>query len=273
MDWKETILKLWPRVLWFLCAVLLLFLPVVLLVIAEAADQPATPLIESIIRYHDVLFRWPVTVLVLGVVTLVAFRVPLSDLIERIKEIKTRQLALRLADGQSQTPPVGQPEIAELAPVVEGGPQASAEHVTSSTPQVAPHEPGGREIPRSVINYIQQHAESVAVEFARVFNGYRYEKAFNLIFGTQLDLLWHLMGKGESGEAYTNLFVYYDETLRREPRLKIQMADYIDFLLRASFVQYIGDGAQRRVRITPIGSDFLSYIRTVYPTSWYMKPL
>ena len=110
-------------------------------------------------------------------------------------------------------------------------------------------------------------------EYRRVFNGYRYERGFNVVYGTQMSMLQHLAIKGTDGEAYTNLARFYEEFRRRAPEAKYQMPDYVRFLHTLGFTEYVGAEPNLRVRITPSGLGFLSYVRTEYPAMYDKRPL
>ena len=128
-------------------------------------------------------------------------------------------------------------------------------------------------VPPQVIQYVQQNAARVVEEYLRVFNGYRYERAFNLIYGTQMDMLQYLATKGTGGEAYTNLAVFYEEFRKRTTDTKYQMPDYVRFLQTMGFIEYFGAEPNFRVRISPSGLGFLSYVRGEYPVIYDKRPL
>src|SRR5262249_12954686 len=101
-----------------------------------------------------------------------------------------------------------------------------------------------------------------------------YERAFNLIYGTQIQLLQDLATKGTAGEAYTNLAIFYEEFRRRAAdSTNYQMPDYVRFLHQLGFIEYFGEESNFRVRITPTGLGFLSYIRAEYPFFYEQKSL
>ncbi|MBA7661792.1 hypothetical protein ES703_69812 [subsurface metagenome] len=52
-------------------------------------------------------------------------------------------------------------------------------------------------------------------KYKKLSKEYKYEMTFNVIFGTQMNLLEYLSKKGTSGEKYTNLMGFYNECLKR----------------------------------------------------------
>lgn len=114
--------------------------------------------------------------------------------------------------------------------------------------------------------YIRENPKQVAQEYIKTFNAYYFERAYNLIYGTQISLLEHLSQKGDQGDSYVNLFRFYNEFLSRSNLTSTQMADYIGFLRDAKFVEQFGSDNDFRIRISPYGIDFLSYIKGQYPS-------
>jgi len=131
-------------------------------------------------------------------------------------------------------------------------------------------------VPPQAIQYVQQHPAQVIEEYLRIFNGYRYERAFNTIYGTQMDMLSYLATKGTDGEAYINLAMFYEEFRRRATDSKYQMPDYVRFLHTLGFIEYFGQQPNQpnfKIRITPAGLGFVSYIKSQYPLIYDKKPL
>jgi hypothetical protein len=202
------------------------------------ADQIA----ELVLRYLDVLLRWPLAIFALGLTGMLLFK-PISDFLSRITSAGGYGIQLSAASPQSQAAEI-KPGAAELANVVENQPPV---------PQQGPPM-----VPPQAIQYVQQHPAQVVEEYLRVFNAYRYERALNQIYGTQIDMLQYLATKGTEGDAYTNLAVFYEEFRRRAADSKYQMPDYVRFLHTLGFIEYFGDQPNFRVHITPAGIGFLS---------------
>ena len=114
--------------------------------------------------------------------------------------------------------------------------------------------------------------EKVINEYIKLFNRYQFERTFNIIFGTQIDLLEHLLIKGTSGERYIGLRYFYDECIRRTGLFSYKMEEYIGFLKSMGYVEYVGEGYQMIVKITEYGRNFLSYIKEQYPRKYRYKP-
>lgn len=213
----------------------------------------AEQIAELVLRYLDVLLRWPVAIVILGLTGMVMFKKPLSDFFSRVVSARGYGFQVNAAP-QTETASVKKPETPEFATIVEE---------QSPTAQA-----GAPPIPPDAIQYVKQHPVQAIEEYLRAFNGYRYEKAFNILYGTQIAILEHLTLMGEDGELYINLAPYYEEFRRRLPGATYQMPDYIRYLQTLGFIEYVGDPASMRVRITPSGLGFVSYIRAEYPLAY-----
>jgi len=119
---------------------------------------------------------------------------------------------------------------------------------------------------------IKNDPHEFAQEFLKVFNSYWFERAYNLIYGTQISLLEHLATKGIEGEYYINLYPFYQEFVRRSSLASTQIADYLGFLKEANFLEYFGEDVSLRAKISAYGLDFLTYIKGQYPTSYGLRP-
>ena len=214
---------------------------------------------ELVLRYVQVLLNWPVAVLALGIIAMALFRKPFSDFLSRVTSAGGYGFQLSAANPQSQAAPAKKPEAPELANVIE--------HQPPRTEQGLPM------VPQQVLDFVRQNPARVVEDFQRIFNSYRHERTFNLIFGTQIDMLQFLATKGTEGEAYINLAVFYGEYRRRAKETKYQMPDYVRFLNGFGLIEYFGADPNIRVRITPNGLGFLSYIRTEYSLIYDKRPL
>jgi hypothetical protein len=219
----------------------------------------AVQIAELVLRYLDVLFRWPIAILVFGLTAMLLFRKGISDFLSRITSAGGYGFQLSAASPQAQALPAKKPDAPELANVVEQ--------------QSQPPQQGMPMVRQQVIDYVQQNPARVVEEYLRVFNGYNYERAFNLIYGSQMDMLQYLATKGTDGEAYTNLAIFYEEFRKRAADTTYQMPDYVRFLHTLGFIDYFGAEPNFRVRITPGGLGFLSYVRSEYPIIYDKRPL
>lgn len=198
---------------------------------------------DLVLRYLQVLLTWPVAVVVLGLVVLHRYHDPLSSFLRRVTEAGGEKFRLKAADPDRQK---------EVTSYVAKEIESKVVTLSASATEA------------EIEQYIAQNPKSVLQEFYKVMNSYRYERAYSVIFGTQIELLEHLAAKGDVGESYINLVRFYEEFQRRSGNKTAQMADYVKFLEISQFLEYFGEGHGMKARITPHGVNFLSYIKTTY---------
>jgi len=194
---------------------------------------------ELVLRYLGVLLTWPVVSLILGVLALRWFREPLSDFFRRMVKGEGYGVRVEAADPSQQ-----RKEIEETKADLPPKPQDDLQL------------------------YIQENPQQFLEQYLRLYNGYWFEKAYNLIYGSQVSLLERLAERRDEGEKYINLVEFYNEFLRRSNSHATQMADYLGFLKDMNFIEYFQTDGEHKARITPFGLNFLSYIKTQYPLAY-----
>jgi hypothetical protein len=191
-----------------------------------------------------IILDWPLMVLALSVIVLYHLRSPLSDFLRRTSQVDAYGFRFQAA------PPSEQRE------------EAAKADKTSDEVEVAGH-----------IAAIRNNPQQAADIIGRLFRGYRWEKAYNVIYGSQMELLIHLESLGEAGEYYVNLVPFFARFQARGGSADAQMADYLMFLVRMEFLEYYEGPSGQRARLTPAGADFLSYLRAEYGnTFWQRRP-
>jgi hypothetical protein len=189
----------------------------------------------SFLELLRILLSWPVAVLVLVLYFLRTFKVQLNALLtSRSVKMQGYGVSIELAsETQLALPEPNIPKPDENRPVA----------------------------------YVREHPAEVVAEFIRTYNAYFFERSYNNIFGSQIRVLEHLLAKGNEGETYIGLHPFYAQYWTGTP---LQFPNYLGFLKNTNFIRYDGDPIQ--VRITPYGTDFLTYIQGQYPTTIGLKP-
>jgi len=191
------------------------------------------------LEYLKVFLSWPVVVLALGLLFLYNFKHQISNFLSRVTEGEAYGMKFKA-----------------------NSPQDSA--LTTDTEHVIPE--------NDAIKWVTENPEKAIEEYNRVNNSYKWERAMNFIYGTQIDLLDALSKRGDVGELYVNLAFFLDEHQKRIGNSSYQMADYLNFLQLLGFVISEGDSNNLRIKITPYGLSFLSYIKASYADTWNKKP-
>jgi len=193
---------------------------------------------KLILEYLKAVLVWPVSVGIILIVFLLKFRAGIEDLLKRMQEGEGYGIRLKA------TAPAEQQKLAtEVKPLL---PLDEAER------------------------FAMEHPKEAVQEYRRLTDNFLWEKSFNLIYGTQMDLLSALEKKGSVGEKYVDLTVYHQEFIKRSQVTGLQFTQYVGFLKQVGFVEISGDANDAVVKITPNGINFLSYVRSQYP--YHVKP-
>lgn len=195
---------------------------------------------KIILQYFRVVLGWPVIILILGIIFLKWFKEPISDFFRRI--VRGEAYGVRI---EASNPLEQQKEAKQ-------------------TSQPQSHD----EIER----YVKDNPTKVVEEYVKLLSKYWFERIFNLIFGTQIELLEYLSKKGNDGDKYVNLMGFYSKFVMRAGSASYQIGDYFGFLKAMRVIEYVGRGSELSVKITPFGVNFLSYIKSQYGPVYKYKP-
>ncbi len=127
-----------------------------------------------------------------------------------------------------------------------------------------------------LIQMMKDDPENAYHEILKLYEDYFYERSFNIIYGTQINLLDHLDKKPYKSEKYNFIFIkFYFKHLGRKPKTKKPYNQYLDFLEINKFIEILNANKtnnEKILKITPSGIKFLSYIKTHYPERYKNKP-
>ena len=112
-------------------------------------------------------------------------------------------------------------------------------------------------------------------EYSRIYKLYIFERAFGVIFGTQIRLLKYLNSIAGKGEKLSNLIIYYSEYLKKNITTKRStFHEYIEFLEAFGFIQITTTEEYDRIaKITQRGVEFFNYIKSEYSALYEYKDL
>lgn len=95
---------------------------------------------------------------------------------------------------------------------------------------------------------------------------YQVERIFNQIYGTQLDLLEHLVSRGSQPAKLSELAHYHAEHQRMAGTAVYQIEPYINFLVSSGLLTATNDSStSTEYTISTMGVKFLSYVKAMYP--------
>lgn len=183
--------------------------------------------------YLQLLLGWPVITLTIAGATLYLFKDAVRGFINRLNIAEGYGWRIEAINPQFQLE-----EAKELSPPQQNVPAAVDQQ-----------------------QLIQQYQE--------VYFWFWCERIYNIIFGTQILVLEFLETRPD-GERYAALELFYQESVRRN-RLPRLMSDYLDFLRNVGLIEYFSKENDLYTRITPLGVNFLRYIREQYPSGYQLR--
>ncbi len=195
---------------------------------------------EITLEFFRVFLSWPIMILVLGLIFFCMFKESISDFLRRITKVGTQIVGIEATS-----------------------PSEQSEKVKESPPATPIEELRRR---------IRENPDLIIKDYTNLFNSLLFERAFVIIYGTQINLLEHLSQKGEKGDMYINLIKFYNEFVKQTVTPRSSIEDYFGFLMNLNFIEYIGVGSKLSVKITPQGVNFLSYVKNQYPLMCKSKP-
>jgi len=190
-------------------------------------------ILEFCLRY----LAWPFAVIYLGRFFIIKFGEPISNFLQRIIVAKGYGVSFEAGIPLDQQ----EEEITKLLPPEE-------------------------EIKKDIG---EEYVKKTRDKYMELLEKYLFERTLNVIYGTQMDLLEFLLKKGTLGEKYSNLKRFYFYFIVRS-KLAVTRTEtqYFGFLKNLEYIEYVGEGEEQIVKITPDGLDFLSYIKRLYPTTY-----
>lgn len=193
-----------------------------------------------ILEYLKVILNWPLIIFIIVFIMFKWFREPISVMLRNVRNITT---------------PYGSIAV---------DPGAQREEIKTSNDYSSESD---------IRNFVKNNPEKVIHDYMQLFNSYRYERSFNLIYGSQVNLLNYLSRKSDKRENYIKLYDFYLQYAGKGGLETYQFADYMGFLLDAQFIKNITESnGAITVEITPIGLNFLTYIKGQYPSAYNSKP-
>ncbi len=193
------------------------------------------------LEYFRVILSWPTIFLILGFVFLFRFHAPISDFIRR------------LVRGEG---PGGIKFTAEPSRQINEAEETPVKNVDDKTLQ----------------ENIRSNPQVVLDILKKTFNAYWFERHYNLIYGSQIRLLEHLISKSDKGDKYGNLHIFYSQFQELTSNyFSTQYTVYLKFLETALFIEIDRTHGDSPVKITPLGIDFISYIKSAYLTTYQSK--
>lgn len=163
-------------------------------------------------------------------------------------------------------PPLQQPAV----------PITSEDRLTYAT-GVVPETSGGVALPPELVGdptaeraveYVKANPANTVIEYRRVLYAFNAERLFNSIFGTQVELLEYLALHPEAAIPMQALAQFHDKHQKLVGSTEYTLRNYLNFLVSFGVISVLGPENAFEYKITQHGVEFLSYIKSAYPTKW-----
>ncbi len=199
-------------------------------------------IIEIMYRLRD--WAWPFVALIF----IIIFNKPIFEFLLRLKTLKIFGMGVEAA-----------------IPV-----EQKVEEIKKSLP---PEEEIIKDIEEEDRETITKKYIEILKKYKEHLEDYKFELTLNLIYGTQMDLLEYLSKRETLRAKYSDLNRFYNNFLIRSKfATTTTITKYFGFLKKLRYIEYVGEGEEQIVKITPNGLDFLSYVKKLYLTTYKDRP-
>lgn len=228
------------------------------------------------VKYLQVIISWPfVSALLIGYF-LKSYKVTIENILRNIN-LRYKDVCINLVtppeqktEEESKTTPNNPIKEAEKVQPQKETPHSEATHeqslslkqaaATTSTPPT-PQNPSS-----NFVQWVNNDPDKAYQWSIDIYNSYLFEQVMNSIYGSQLRLLDYLLIERETNE--NNFIYFYNQYLNLNGNPNISFNIYLNFLYAKGLIQKTAIGP---VQLTPLGQQFLSYIKTHYPTYLSLK--
>lgn len=101
---------------------------------------------------------------------------------------------------------------------------------------------------------------------------YKWERIFNSIFGTQIDLLFLLANNNNQPISLPQTYKFYTDHQNRAKVTTYPLSDYLNFMIQFDLIAAHTNENHASYTITKFGMNFLSYIMENYKHNWNSRP-
>lgn len=217
-----------------------------------------------LLEYLKVILGWPPIALVIAIVFLLMFRIGIRDFLNRAIEANVFGQTVKASPPVEQQQEVKGVEENRLA-------QAAEAQTTQSSESDALLRLNNDPQAQIAINYVKSNPGQTVVEYRRLLFGYNCERLFNSIYGTQISLLEFLASRPTEIFTLPEIALFHTNHQALVGRTEYQLRDYINFLQVFEVMAAVSTPNNQRYKITEYGLEFLSYIKSNYPSAWNQR--
>ena len=221
-----------------------------------------------VLEFFKLILSWPIVTLIIFVVAMVNFKNPISNWIEKLTNLEYEGRGQKLKIfAQQQTPRAEEiPEIMEKAKAVENA--KSNEPIKQYE---IPDEIKHLENVNGLIAYAEAHPAETVVELNRAVKRYHFERIFNSIFGSQIQLLEYLSSNPQNWQAVSSVSGFYAAHKQTLSNHSPDLFTYLNYLKQNGLIELVWNQDTQTIRATALTGEFLNYLVESYPSTWNKK--
>lgn len=240
-----------------------------------------------LLEYAKVTFSWPPVIAVFLFWFVRRFSGQIADLIDKIKSVKLpggsevmiseKELQQEMAAPAGfDFPRTSEEDIGGKGQADLSSPAQKLEAQEGPSPNFA-YSGRARKLyptidPDPVVKWMHENPGPAFEEYLDKVFQLHCERTFNMIFGTQVQVLEYLNSPTLTGTSPAATFVpFYDRHVLLTTRTERTLLDYLGFLVARGLVENVGPPEGPLYRISEAGRQFLQYIKQFYPLQWSSK--
>lgn len=242
-----------------------------------------------ILEYLKVFLSWPAITATCVLVALGLFRKEIRDLIGNTESLDAGKLKAKFRQRGGDVPETSLGRIAAPSDgsAIDARPDMSLQGaaVSTATASGALSAPAHDAREQSELKIIEQFANdpkfadellfarqqpaATVGQYRQIVKWFKFERAMNRIFGSQVRLLVQLAAQPLQPLDHAEVRVFYNDYQSASKDATYPMTAYVDFLITYNgFLRRISEGNSDKYLIEPLGTEFLDYIRMFYPDAW-----
>lgn len=218
---------------------------------------------KILLEYLKVFLSWPPLIFILCCIAIYSFKPEIAFFITKIKEWKFPGVTVTAFD-------LPQKPVGESSVFLGNSNEVKNDKVDEEIEQLD-------SAARDRLTYIKKNPVAMLHFVDKLDKEFRFEKIFNVIYGSQmefLDLLVTVLPEGSATDktAMERCFKrHLDLTAPNKPPFD----KYIEFLIQSKLIHVSYDPASPGSPFylaTNLGREFLAYIKKTYPAIWDRRP-
>lgn len=211
---------------------------------------------KLLLEYLAVFLSWPPLVFFLGCICIFTFKHEIAHFFFRLNHAEFAGASLTASDLPQR--PVGKTDV-----LTSNDNDSRAEEETLNLED------------RKRFNFIKDRPLNVLHILNKMEKELAFEKIFNSVFGTQMQLLDQLVTVVPNGISVTEEMPrhFYELHIKLIAPRKPEFNDYLTFLINSNLLQIYRSPESTAYAVTNFGRDYLDYIKRNYFAIWNQRPL